>query len=140
MARKLKVSVGGLNIRIHPHSEELYNELMQNLYSLKRVVRIRGDRFGMITNLARQGDSGGILRGVIRTFTKINPNGPWFDEMSLEDADDNTMRKISILPNVHPNSELSDSLSISESTSLRLNTMLMASSLHPTVRLRSFVG
>jgi hypothetical protein len=104
MARKLKVSVGGLNIRIHPHNEDRYNALMQALYSLRRPVKIRGDRFGMITQLDRQSDTSSILRGRLRTFTKIDANGTWFDEASLADADDNVLRKISIPQNVHPNS------------------------------------
>jgi hypothetical protein len=104
VARELKLAVGGLNIRIHPHSPELYDQFLQALYELRRPIRIRGDRFGMITMLNRRDLDDGIVRGFVRTFTKIDPKGQWFDEVSLDDADPELLKQISIPPNAHPNS------------------------------------
>lgn len=104
MARELKLAVGALNIRLHPHSPELYDGYMQALYGLRLPVRIRGDRFGMITLLDRRSIDEGLIRGVLRTFTKIDPNSRWFDESSLDDASPDLLKQIKIPANVHPNS------------------------------------
>ena len=104
MGRELKMAVGALNMRLHPHSPEIYDSFLDMLYKLRRPVRIRGDRFGMITILDRRGIDDGMIRGVLRTFTKIDPNSRWFDEASLEDANPELLQKISIPPNAHPNS------------------------------------
>jgi hypothetical protein len=104
VARELKLAVGALNIRLHPHSPELYDEYLQALYDLRLPIRIRGDRFGMITLLDRRSAEEGLIKGFLRTFTKIDPKSKWFDENSLEDADPDLLKKISIPANAHPNS------------------------------------
>ncbi|MEG8018786.1 DUF4747 family protein [Sphingomonas sp. LR55] len=100
----MKLAVGALNIRLHPHSPELYDEYLQAIYGLRMPVRIRGDRFGMITLLDRRGAEKGLITGYLRTFTKIDPKSRWFDENSLDDADPDLLRQISIPANAHPNS------------------------------------
>nr|WP_299856231.1 DUF4747 family protein [Sphingomonas bacterium] len=100
----MKLAVGALNVRLHPHSPEIYDAFLNALYQLRLPVRIRGDRFGMITLLDRRGIDDGLIRGVLRTFTKIDPNSRWFDEDSLGDADPELLKKISIPSNAHPNS------------------------------------
>lgn len=104
MARELKIAVGALNVRLHPHSPEIYDAFLGALYALRRPTRIRGDRFGMITILDRRKIDEGLISGVLRTFTKIDPNARWFDQESMDDADAELLKKISIPANVHPNS------------------------------------
>ena len=104
VARELKLSVGALNVRLHPHSPELYDRYLQALYALKQPVKLRGDRFGMITLLNRQELDNGIIHGMIRTFTKIDFSGQWFDEQSLDEADPDLLRQINIPKHAHPNS------------------------------------
>lgn len=104
MARELKLSVGALNVRLHPHSPELYDQYLQALYALKQPVKLRGDRFGMITLLNRRELDDGIIHGMIRTFTKIDLSGQWFDEQSLDAAAPDLLKQISIPKHAHPNS------------------------------------
>jgi Domain of unknown function (DUF4747) len=104
VARELKVAVGALNVRLHPHSPEIYDAFLSELYSLRLPVRIRGDRYGMITLLDRRGIDDGIIRGTLRTFTKIDQNARWFDQNSLDDADPDLLKMINIPANAHPNS------------------------------------
>jgi hypothetical protein len=104
MPRNLKLSVGGLNVRIHPHSPELYDQFLQAIYALREPVHIRGDRHGMITALDRRNLETGIIRGVITTFTKIDMNGRWFDQTRLDDVSPDLLKEINIPANVHPNS------------------------------------
>ncbi|AUN33605.1 DUF4747 family protein [Niveispirillum cyanobacteriorum] len=102
--RELKLAVGGLNIRLHPHSPEIYDLYIQALYNARTPVRIRGDRFAMITRIDRREVHNNLIKGTIRTFTKIDPNGQWFDEESLDDAKPDLLKQIKIPPTVHPNS------------------------------------
>ncbi|WP_295194244.1 DUF4747 family protein [uncultured Brevundimonas sp.] len=104
MARELKIAVGALNVRLHPHSPEIYDAFLAALYALRRPVRIRGDRFGMITILDRRSIDDGIIRGVLRTFTKIDPKARWFDQESMDDANAELLKQINIPVGVHPNS------------------------------------
>lgn len=106
MPRELKLAAGALNIRLHPHSPELYDEYLQAIYDLRKPVRIRGDRFAMITLLDRRNIEEGIIKGHLRTFTKIDASSKWFDEASLDDADPELLKKISIPANAHPNSSI----------------------------------
>lgn len=104
MARELKMVVGALNVRLHPHSPELYDEFLKALYDLKQPVKLRGDRHGMITLLNRRDLDQGIIRGIIRTFTKIDFAGQWFDEVALEAAAPELLQQINIPKHAHPNS------------------------------------
>lgn len=104
VARELKLAVGALNVRLHPHSPELYDEYLEALYDLRLPIRIRGDRYGMITLLDRRNIEEGLIKGFLRTFTKIDPKSKWFDEDSLDDADPDLLKRISIPSNAHPNS------------------------------------
>jgi hypothetical protein len=104
VARELKIAVGALNVRLHPHSPELYDKFLDALYQLRVPIHIRGDRYGMITILDRRAAEDGLISGVLRTFTKIDLNSRWFDENSLDDADPELLKKISIPSNAHPNS------------------------------------
>lgn len=106
MAREVKLAAGALNLRLHPHSPEIYDAFLSALYQLRRPIRLRGDRFGMITLLDRRRIDDGLIRGVLRTFTKIDPNARWFDESSLDDAAPDLLKKISIPANAHPNSSV----------------------------------
>lgn len=104
MARKLKLSVGALNVRLHPHSPELYDQYLQALYDLKQPVKLRGDRYGMITLLNRRELEQGVIRGMLRTFTKIDFTGQWFDEEALDEAAPELLQQINIPKHAHPNS------------------------------------
>lgn len=104
MARELKLSVGALNVRLHPHSPELYDQYLQALYSLKQPVKLRGERYGMITLLDRREIDDGIIHGMVRTFTKIDFSGQWFDEQSLDAAAPDLLEQIIIPKHAHPNS------------------------------------
>lgn len=104
MARRIKISVGIVNIRLHPHSPEIYFNFIGDVYRLKRPVNIHGDRYAMISMLDRSGEDNNIVSGIITTFTRIETDGAWFDADNLQDATDNQVSQINIPDNLYPNS------------------------------------
>ena len=104
MARKIKVSVGIVNIRLHPHSPEIYSNFIHDVYRLKLPVNIHGDRYAMISMLDRSGEDSNEISGIITTFTRIETDGAWFDAENLKEATDNQVSQVSIPDNLFPNS------------------------------------
>lgn len=102
MAREIKVSAAVMNIRIHPHSADLYVKLFRKVYSLRAPAQVHGDRFGLIStaNFSKEG----IVSGVITTFTRFDTDGTWFDVDSLEEASNEKLAEVSIPSGLFPNS------------------------------------
>jgi hypothetical protein len=104
MARKIKISAGVLNIRLHPHTAARYAEFMNDIYALRKPVKLRGDRHGMISLLNRAEANDNILGGVITTFLDIDFDGSWFNAADLKEATDEEVSQVVIPENLHPNS------------------------------------
>ncbi|TAU97281.1 DUF4747 family protein [Rhizobium leguminosarum] len=103
MARRIKVSVGIANIRLHPHSPKIYSDFIHDVYRLKLPVNIHGDRYAMISLLDRSSEDGNEVSGIITTFTRIETDGSWFDAANLTEATTNQISQISIPENLYPN-------------------------------------
>lgn len=110
MARRLKVSASILNLRLHPHSAELYANYLEKLFSLRRNVPIYGDRYGMISLINRSERDSNIMTGTLTTYTKIETDGIWFDTSNLSEATDNQISSVQIPEHLHPNSAAFDFL------------------------------
>lgn len=80
MARMKTLEVGALNIKMHPHSHELYARLLHDAYRAGAVAKIRGDDWGMLGWL-READHGAepVLYGTLYKFLNIRPDEPWLD-------------------------------------------------------------
>jgi hypothetical protein len=105
VGKSLKISGGQINIRAHPHNEEIYFDLIMDFYRMKEPVKTRGDRYGIISLVDKSGREDGEIQGVITTFTKIDADGNWFDVKNLQDANADDISKISIPENLFPNSK-----------------------------------
>ncbi|MCH4560879.1 DUF4747 family protein [Mesorhizobium jarvisii] len=103
MARKLKVSAGILNIRLHPHSPEIYAAFLYDIFRAKAMANVHGDRFGMISQIDRSEVESGRLTGVITTFLRIETDGQWFNSESLTEATEDQVSSVVIPPNLNPN-------------------------------------
>ena len=104
MARKLKMSAVILNIRLHPHSEEIYANFIEAIYNLKKPVQVHGDRYGIISSIDKTESKSGIISGAITTFTRIETDTRWFDTSGLREATDRQVSQINIPANLAPNS------------------------------------
>ncbi|WP_137153486.1 DUF4747 family protein [Rhizobium sp. FKL33] len=103
MARKIKVSAASLNIRLHPHSPEIYMDWMVDIYRKKLIGPVHGDRHAMISTLDASKANDGIIRGVITTFIKFDSDGDWFNSEKLEEATKDDVSEIKIPDNLHYN-------------------------------------
>ena len=81
MPRARTMSVGVLNIKTHPHSEEMYVKLFDQIYARQLVTKIRGSDWGMIGSLGRlvsDAPEMGLVGTVFR-FLNLDPHEPWLD-------------------------------------------------------------
>ena len=77
------MTLAALNITAHPHSREIYINLLKKAYQLRRVEPFYGDRAGMIAALAEHDDQQ-ILSGQLVTFTRVDLSDEWFDIRASE--------------------------------------------------------
>lgn len=103
MARKIKISASILNLRVHPHTADIYKAFIQDLYELKAIVRLHGDRHGMISLINRSQSDDNIITGTITTFLNVDLDGSWFDTENLQEATDNQVSEVNIPRHLHPN-------------------------------------
>ncbi|WP_417665433.1 DUF4747 family protein [Pseudidiomarina sp.] len=103
MARKRTVLYTAFNIRMHPHSPQKYVDLFERLFDLRRQVNLRGDIYGILTQIKPINDSfvNGIS-GEIAKFTKIDV-GKWFNVEKLREAEEDETKKIKIPDALRPN-------------------------------------
>lgn len=94
-----RLHVQALNIACTPHPDGVYLKLFKKIYSLKRAVRVHGPRHarfsGRLEHRPAEGLHREMLYGYIRTFTRIDANGAWFDEQedrNIEEADREAIR------------------------------------------------
>lgn len=104
MARMIKVESGVLNVRIHPHSADRYIELLKLAYRQKNIVKLRGDRFAMISLLDSRSSAQGYVAGLLATFVNVEFDGSWFDTETLSEAKSDDLREINIPEHLRPNS------------------------------------
>ncbi|MGX5720714.1 DUF4747 family protein [Shinella zoogloeoides] len=103
MARKIKIASSILNIRLHPHSTDRYVDFFNDVYRTKKIVRLHGDRHGMISLLDMTKANEGTIRGIITTFLNVEIDGNWFDAENLQEATDLQVSEVKIPENLHPN-------------------------------------
>jgi len=83
MPRNKTLKIGALNIILHPHSEEMYIDLFKELFSSKKIIRLRWVHGGMLGSLTSYDDEGkNALRGELYRFINVSP--PWFDAIKIE--------------------------------------------------------
>lgn len=103
MGRKIKISAGILNIRLHPHPEGIYASWIKAIFKQRIVAPVHGDRFGMISSIDESEISKGLISGIITTFTRIE-GGRWFDAEGLTVATESQISRVVIPENLFPNS------------------------------------
>lgn len=99
MARKQKVEVAAINIRIPSSKLRNYVLLIEELRNLRRGIRVYGDSFVAITAFNPKN-----LRGALTKYTEIKTNGQWFDLESFDIAVPERVQEISIPNSLRPNS------------------------------------
>lgn len=103
MARARTIVVGALNVRIHPHDDNLYASLIQDAFNLRRAVRVFGNQRVLFERLDRSSLSEGVISGSLARFTEIDSTLPWFNAETFEIAKDNEVALVSIPAALRPN-------------------------------------
>ncbi|OZA20244.1 MAG: hypothetical protein B7X90_06675 [Novosphingobium sp. 17-62-19] len=103
MGRLHKMEVAGLNIKIHPHPDGIYDDFILAIFGLKKITKIHGDRFGLITLVKQDSDNPEFYDGVLSTFLKIEMGSEWFNTETMEEATSNDVGEIKIPEYLHPN-------------------------------------
>jgi hypothetical protein len=103
MARNIKVAAAVVNLRIHPHSPELYVELFRAVYRLRSPSQVHGDRYGLMSSANFTGASQGVVTGTFTTFTRLDTSGNWFDAANLQEATDEQVSEVTIPEGLFPN-------------------------------------
>lgn len=105
MAHERKIPISALNIAMHePHSPQGYVNLMQGLYSIRRIINVRsltGVLIGSMYPLDRKNPDRG-LTGEIYQFTNLDQSEPWFDVNSLDEASEEEIKEIKIPEHLKP--------------------------------------
>lgn len=105
MVRESTLMVGAINIAMHtPHSPARYVELFDKIYSMKKIVEAHGVHGALIGNLYRlQKDSpeDGLI-GEFYQFIQLDPNEPWFDLESKDEASEDDIQSIVIPEKLKP--------------------------------------
>ncbi len=103
MARPRSITVGAVNVRIHPHDDARYAELFQDAFALRRAVKVFGNQRVILERLDRSQAEEGVLSGSLARFTEIDPDLPWFNAERFERADESEVAKVSIPSELRPN-------------------------------------
>lgn len=101
---KRTVHYTAFNIRLHPHKPSYYVDLFHKLFDIKKQINIRGEQYGIITeieNLIEDRPLEGLV-GKVAKYTKIEID-KWFDIEKLAPAEESDTKKIVIPDNLRPN-------------------------------------
>jgi hypothetical protein len=112
MATLKKLTVGAINITIHPHTAEKYIEVIKKAGKNKTPVKLRKDLFGTLTNVKQFSDGAfkeckvQPVEGDLIKYVDINLQGNWWDIETKDVANDVDKEKINIPKNLKPNLEV----------------------------------
>ncbi|NMG04926.1 DUF4747 family protein [Azoarcus taiwanensis] len=107
MAREKKVGIGAVNITMHPHSPDLYAQLIKDAKKLKCFSRLSKDKAGLIASVYYHDKSKGRsspLTGDLYRFSDIDLEGNWFNTQTNQHAEENDLKGVSIPEHLKPNS------------------------------------
>ncbi|MGB6119091.1 MAG: DUF4747 family protein [Mesorhizobium sp.] len=140
MGRKVKVSASALNVRLHPHSTEIYLRWIQKIYSERLRSQVHGDRYGMISSIDRSEISNSIISGAITTFVKFDGDGSWFNANQMSEATKEDISEIKIPENLFPNAAAFYFYFDARDHKLYFQTYSKGKSITPISALRFFNG
>lgn len=105
MAVEQVLQLSAINVVIQPHPDGIYERLTRAAYRRRIVANVFGDRYGVMSELHRVTRTGKTiaLEGAISTFSKLDPNLPWFNSETSADASDEDLEQVHVPDNLQPN-------------------------------------
>lgn len=98
MARRSKVEVSAVNLRIPSGMDRNYVSLIKEITCLKRGVRVFGDTYVAINRFDEDSKW-----GIISKYTEIDIDGDWFDVKDFDVASPEMVGEVVIPENLRPN-------------------------------------
>lgn len=98
MARRSKIEVSAVNIRISADRNRDYAALFDKLVDLKSGVRVHGNTYVAFTNFDAEDGT-----GIISKYSEIDVDGDWFDIEYFDIASEEDVEDINIPENLRPN-------------------------------------
>ena len=99
MSRSRTIQIAALNIAMHtPHSSARYVDLLFDAFWLNERIKLSNVHYAMIGSLYQDNpdDDTSPISGEFFRFVKIDPNEPWFNELTKEPATDLEKNEINI--------------------------------------------
>lgn len=88
MAKPKTIQFSILNIKIHPHSPDLYYQLLKKTFRSKIIRKIRGSDYGMVGSFRENYfDDNKLIVGDIYKFLSIDPTQKYLDIDSFKPID-----------------------------------------------------
>lgn len=104
MAQHRTMQLSILNIKIHPHTPDLYHQMFKTAFSHRLVSKIRGVDSGMIGSFREdQFEEKGVLFGYIFKFLNINPHEKWLNLSNFETIDPLETGELPVPETLKPN-------------------------------------
>jgi len=103
--REKQLTIGSINIVIHPHTPERYIDLFFAAFRLKRSIQLRGNQHALIGELRFLDPDKPLdgLAGKVYRFTHIDPSAAWFNLEEHKAATEDEVSKIAIPAHLKPN-------------------------------------
>ena len=98
MARRAKLEVAIVNIRIPKEKDRDYTALFDQIFALKRGFRVYSDQYLALTEFQSE-----ERIGVFSKYTDIETDGDWFDVETFHKASPEEVDSVSIPQNLRPN-------------------------------------
>ncbi len=101
MARKRTITVGAINLKVHPHPSGVYKKLLIKAYDLKRHLSVHGDRKMLVRSIDARDPE--VITGMLAGYTEIDMDMPWFNTSTLGEAEENEVAEVKIPNSLKPN-------------------------------------
>lgn len=144
MARKRRLTIGVINITMHPHKPERYVDLIKAAVTNRCVSSIGNLQSVLITSVGSfelgNDKPDAILRGNLVKFQNIDFDGNWFDTESNAVAAEQDLASVNIPPNLKPNSMFYDFVFFPDKHLLVYEAKSKDSSITPAVAVKAFTN
>ena len=104
MPRQKSIKIGALNVTLHPHSDEIYVQLIKDAKKLRRPICYRENHYAIMGPLSWADGTrkSKILHGILYRFLDFSQNSLWLNLEAQKPADPGELSEVMIPPHLKP--------------------------------------